>query len=259
MLQVFTIGQSPRPDLEAEIAAAVPGLSVTLAGALDGMTRAEVAALSPRDGADTLFTLLPSGEGIAISKSAVTLRLRAKLEQAAGPTLLACTGAFKGLPERADLVQPSAVLNALAEALLPRGRLGVAVPLEAQVPALSAARSRAGLEVMAVPLRPGSDAAARAAAASRMAALRPDLVLLDCISYTRADKADFAAMLPAPRPPCCRSPDARARPRRHRSPGRRRLGAGDRGRRLALSRPAEHAAALCAGEAGAADGAGGAG
>jgi protein AroM len=198
MLQVFIIGQAPRPDLEAEIAAAVPGLRFSLEGALDGMSRAEITALAPRDGADTLFTLLPTGEGVAISKAAVTLRLRAKLDQLSGPALLACTGSFKGLPERPDLVQPSAVLNAMAEALLPRGRLGVTVPLEAQVPTLSAARSRAGLEVAALPLRPGSDAAARASAAERMAALRPDLVLLDCISYTRADKAAFAAALSCP-------------------------------------------------------------
>jgi protein AroM len=198
MLQVFIIGQAPHGELEAEIAAAVPGLRLSVEGALDGMSHAEITALAPRDGADTLFTILPSGEGAAISKAAVTLRLRARLDQASGPTLLACTGAFKGLPERPDLVQPSAVLNAMAEALLPRGRLGVVVPLEAQVPTLMAARSRAGLEVAALPLRPGSDAGARGDAASRMAAMRPDLVLLDCISYTRADKVAFAAALPCP-------------------------------------------------------------
>lgn len=197
-LRVITIGQSPRPDLEAEIAAAVPGLRVVLEGALDGLNRAELAALAPHDGADTLFTLLPSGEGIAVSKTAVTQRLRVRLAALHGPVLLACTGHFAGLPARVDLVQPSAVLNALAEALLPRGRLGLAVPFAGQIPALGAKRARPGIEVAAVALRPASDEAARRAAARELGRSAPDLVLLDCISYSRADRAAFAAELACP-------------------------------------------------------------
>jgi len=197
-LSILTIGQSPRPDLEAEIAAAVPGLRLALRGALDGLSRAEIADLAPRDGADTLFTALPSGEGITVSKQAVTTRLRARLQTTQGAVLLACTGAFAGLPARADLVQPSAVLNALAGALLPRGRLGLVVPLAEQIPTLGAARQRDGLEIVAVALRPHGDDAARAEAAGRLAAQKPDLVLLDCISYTRADKAAFVAALSCP-------------------------------------------------------------
>jgi len=197
-LVILTIGQSPRPDLEAEAHAAVPGLPLTLRGALDGLSRAEIAALSPRDGADTLFTALPSGEGITVSKAAVTARLREVLATTSGAVLLACTGGFAGLPKRTDLVQPSIVLNALAEVLLPRGRLGLVVPLAAQIPALIAARQREGLDVVAVALRPYGDATTRHAAARALATHKPDFVLLDCISYTRADKAAFVAALPCP-------------------------------------------------------------
>jgi protein AroM len=197
-LRVLTIGQSPRPDLEAEIAAAAPGVPVRLAGALDGLTREEIATLAPRSDADTLFTLLPSGEGVRVSKQAVTERLRTRLAAEDGPVLLACTGAFSGLPERPGLVQPTAVLNALAEALLPRGRLGIAVPFAEQIPALTAQRARPGVEITAVALQPASGAAARRVAAAGLAAARPDLVILDCISYGRADKAAFAEALPCP-------------------------------------------------------------
>ncbi len=198
MLQILIIGQAPRPDLEAELRAAAPGLRYRIAGALDGLTRTEIATLAPRDDADTLFTILPSGESVTISKADVTRRLLAKIAGVSGPTLLACTGSFKGMPERADLVQPSAVLNALAGALLPRGRLGLFVPLPEQVAGLGAERARDGLAVFAVALRPGGDDAARADAARQMAAHAPDLVLLDCISYTRRDKAVVAAALNCP-------------------------------------------------------------
>lgn len=196
VLPVFVIGQSPRPELEAEIAAAAPGLRIALRGALDGLSRAEVAAMPPRVADDTLFTLLPSGEGVSISKAAVTERLAALLPE--GAALLACTGAFKGLPARPGLIFPSTVLNALAEALLPRGRLGLMIPLAEQAASLGAARARPGLEVVTVVLRPGSDDAARDAAAAEMAALAPDLLLLDCMSYTRADKARIAQHVSCP-------------------------------------------------------------
>ena len=197
-LPVFVIGQAPRPDLEAEIAAAAPGLPIALRGALDGLSRAEITAIAPQDGADTLFTMLPSGEGVAISKAAVTLRMRAMLAETQGAVLLACTGSFKGLPERPDLVQPSAVLNGMAEALLPRGRLGLLVPLPEQAAALGASRAREGLSISVLALRPHADAATRAAAMAQMAAEKPDLVLLDCISYTRQDKAAAMAAMPCP-------------------------------------------------------------
>jgi protein AroM len=197
-LPVFVIGQTPRLDLEAEIAAAAPGLKIAIRGALDGLSRAEIADVRPRDGHDTLFTMLPSGEGVAISKAAVTARMRGMLEETQGPVLLACTGTFKGLPERPDLIQPSAVLNGMAEALLPQGRLGLFVPLAEQAAGLGESRVRSGLSITVVALRPYADTATREAAMAEMAAQKPDLVLLDCISYTRRDKAAAVAALSCP-------------------------------------------------------------
>lgn len=198
VLDVLVIGQAPRADVEAEIRAAVPGLAIRMQGALDGIPREGLAALAPRDGADTLFTVLPSGEAITVSKAAVTARLREKVGRLRGPVLLACTGHFEGLPERPGLVQPSAVLNALAGALLPRGRLGLFLPLAEQEEALGGARARDGLSVTTVALRPHSDDATRLTAAQRMAQARPDLVLLDCMSYSRRDKAVLAPVLACP-------------------------------------------------------------
>lgn len=197
-MRVFVIGQSPRPEVEAEIAAAAPGVALQLEGALDGMTREQIATgAAPRDDADALFTVLPSGEATTISKAAVTARLAARLADG-GPALLCCTGAFKGLPQRADIVQPSAVLNGLAASLLPAGTLGLFVPLPEQVESLGEMRARPGLRTVALPLRPLSDAATINSAARRMAAEKPDLAILDCMSYTRADKARIATILGCP-------------------------------------------------------------
>jgi protein AroM len=199
-MRVFVIGQSPRPEVEAEIAAAVPGVTLILEGALDGLTREQIATeAAPLDAADTLFTVLPSGEATTISKTAVAARLALRLTSlSAGPALLCCTGAFKGLPRRPDIVQPSGVLNALAAALLPEGTLGLFVPVPEQVATLEKLRGRPGLRTTALTLQPLSDTEAIDEAAWRMAAHKPDLVILDCMSYTRADKARIATILACP-------------------------------------------------------------
>ncbi|UFN49738.1 AroM family protein [Roseomonas sp. OT10] len=197
-LRVLVIGQSPRPEIEEQFALAVPGMRIAVEGALDGMTREEIARdAAPRSDADTLFTVLPSGETTKISKAVVTEKLVGKLG-VPGPTLLNCTGAFKGLPERADLVQPSAVLEGLTAALLPKGRLGLLVPVPEQVESLTAKRARPGLEVVAMPLQPLSDEATIEAAGRAMAAHKPDLLVLDCMSYTAADKAILGPIVGCP-------------------------------------------------------------
>lgn len=57
---------------------------------------------------------------------------------------------------------------------------------------------REGLTLAVIPLRPHADDAARTAAVREMATEAPDLVLLDCISYTRRDKAVAVAGLSCP-------------------------------------------------------------
>ena len=72
-LRVFVIGQSPKPEIEAQIVLAAFGLSLRLEGALDGMTREQIATqAAPRSDADILITVLHSGETVTISKEVVT-------------------------------------------------------------------------------------------------------------------------------------------------------------------------------------------
>jgi len=191
---VVVIGQSPRPSVAAEIAAVLsPGISIELRGALDGMSRAEIEAIPPTDGYDTLFTLLPDGDGIIISKKQVERRASERLAQlkqdGVDVTMLACTGKFPNLTPEGLVILPSAVLHRLVEAVLPKGRLGVFSPLPEQTALIDRKWQREGIEVVGVTLRPGSDEAAVDSAAQAMAALRPDLVVMDCMGYTSANKA----------------------------------------------------------------------
>ncbi len=191
---VVVIGQSPRPSVVNEIAAVLsPGLEIDLRGALDGMTRAEIDAIPPSDGHDALFTLPPNGDSVTISKKAVEARAAIQIEKFATEgvkvAMLACTGKFPNLVPDGLVILPSAVLYNIVEAVLPKGRLGVFSPLPEQTALIARKWERTDVEVVGVTMRPGSDAEAVDQAARKMSALSPDLVVMDCMSYTSANKA----------------------------------------------------------------------
>lgn len=200
---VVVIGQSPRPSVQAEIAAVLsPGIAIELRGALDGMSREEIDAIPPVDGADSLFTLLPNGDNVRISKKAVEGRANAQLarfkQEGIDVTMLACTGKFPNLAPEGLVILPSAVLHRMVEAVLPKGRLGVFSPLPEQTALIAGKWQREGVEVVGVTLQPGSDDAAVDAAAQEMASRQPDLVVLDCMSYSSANKARVRQHYPGP-------------------------------------------------------------
>lgn len=193
-LGIVTIGQAPRDDIARLFAAhAPPGTKVILRGALDGLSDAEVDALPPLNGGDTLYTRLRGGRDVKISKQAVidhSPEALAKLRtDGCDAIVYACTGAFPPMPGDEGVLFPSRVLSGLAEGLLPRGRLGLMVPFAEQGEKLTAKWARAGVAVTVVSLVPSAGPEEAAATAARLAEARPDLVALDCMSYTPATKA----------------------------------------------------------------------
>jgi protein AroM len=193
-LGVVVIGQSPRPSVANEIAAVLSGrLTIDLRGALDGMTRAEIDAIAPSDSHDALFTLLPNGDGVTLSKKAVEARAAIQIEKFGSEgvkvAMLACTGKFPNLAPEGLVILPSAVLHNMVEAVLPKGRLGVFSPLPEQTALIAGKWQRPNVEIVGVTMRPGSDDAAVDEAARKMSALSPNLVVMDCMGYTSADKA----------------------------------------------------------------------
>jgi protein AroM len=195
-LRVFVVGQSPQPDIEAQIALAAFGISLRLEGALDGMTREQIAAeAAPRSDADRLFAALSTGETVTISKEVVTARLAGRLEDT-GPALLCSTAAFPGLPRRSNIIQPSDLLNAMVDVLVPVGTLGLFVAFPEQEDALVEERSRPGVRTVATTLRIQSEPSEIDAACIRISVEKPDLVILDSMSYTYIDRAQVAGRLP---------------------------------------------------------------
>jgi protein AroM len=113
---VIYIGQSPRPDCIAQLRRLLGSeLDIVEAGALDAISRRDIDTFIPNGSHDTLYTRLPDGDALIISKAQVTKRIQRHIDRFAAEgidvILMFCTGTFEGLEPRGRVVFPSAVLS----------------------------------------------------------------------------------------------------------------------------------------------------
>ena len=192
-LGVVVIGQAPRGDTEAALRRVLGSeIRIELAGALDGMTRAEIERHGPTDSEDTLFSLLADGKQVVVGKHLVEERAAARLErflrEGVDVTLLYCTGRFRLIEGLGAVVFPSSVLTHLVEALCRKGKLGIFTPLPEQEAQVRDKWAESGLEVACEALVPTADAALTEEVARRMARHGADLLVMDCMGYSQAQK-----------------------------------------------------------------------
>ena len=191
-LGAVTIGQSPREDVLAEMRGLLGQVPVLQCGALDGVSPAELLELSPRPGDPVLVSRLRDGTEVRLAESRILPRLQhciRVLEPEARLVLVLCTGSLEGLRSVRTLLLAGSVLQALARGLGPR-RLGVLTPAAEQRAAQQERwRDVALEEVVVEAASPYGRQGEVEEAASRLAAAGVDLVVMDCIGYTRAMKA----------------------------------------------------------------------
>jgi protein AroM len=189
VIGAVTVGQAPREDVLDDIAGLLPDASpVVQAGALDDLTAAELARLSCPGGPDVLVTRLRDGSEQTLPASAAVPLLQRAVDKVAAQhaTCIAvlCTESFDGLRSPVPLLFPATLARQHA-ARAAAERLGVIVPAAAQV--TEAERAWAGyggtVRVEAASPYGASDDLDRAA--RDLAGWRPDLVVLDCIGFTR--------------------------------------------------------------------------
>ena len=78
----LVVGQSPRSEVDEEFQRLAKGSAqLLLKGALDDFSRAELDLFKPVNDDDALFTRLPNGEGVSLSKKQVVLHGAEKLAE----------------------------------------------------------------------------------------------------------------------------------------------------------------------------------
>ena len=200
-LGALVIGQSPRPDVVRELREVLgEDIDIDLRGALDGLSREEIDQLNPCSDADALFTHLPDGDNVTISKRAVVKHgertLQALVTEGFSTVVVMCTGAFPDWMGKYPVIFPSLVLEGFVRALMGQGgasraKLGVFVPLNEQIAPLGARWRALGIEVHMECLAPTS-------AAGRMQAVEPSLLVYDCLSYNQQTKRRVEARTGVP-------------------------------------------------------------
>jgi protein AroM len=201
-LGLVTIGQAPRTDVTPEIESHLPAdVDVREVGALDRFDAAEeiMAAAGPEADLPVYVTRLANGDSVTVDRDAVhelTQKRIRDIEDEVGTIGLLCTGSFPGLTASVPILEPSELLAGWADSIVTADALvGVLMPKDEQAAQTHAKWGEHTLETASGSPYDGLDAVT---AGAKELGTAPDLVVLDCIGYTEAMKAEVRSITGAP-------------------------------------------------------------
>ena len=189
----ITIGQTPRADIAGELQTLLgAGIRIVQAGALDGLTRAEIDALAPAPGDDdALIARLRDGGEVLLAKTRIVPRLQACLDRLHGEAdafAILCAGAFPPFTSARPVLLPERCLAAIVDATFDGGRLGVIVPIKQQQASSAIRWSRVDPGVVVTVASPYDDPSRLIAAAEELRRAGVSLVVMECQGFTGAMK-----------------------------------------------------------------------
>jgi len=187
---ILTIGQTPRPDLEAVFRRHLPGVELIVRGALDSMAMAAIEEMVAAGGDYPLLTILRDGttREISLSRLKPWLDECAKDVAAQGAVLAAlmCAGDFPELASPIPVLYPSRVLSAVVRGVCRGSRIGIVLPNAGQVGVAVAHWREKGFEATAAVASP-RDPAALPEAAKALADPALEVIVLDCMGFPPAE------------------------------------------------------------------------
>ena len=202
---LITVGQAPRNDVVPDMSAILGGdIDIIEAGALDGLSRDEIARLAPEGDDEIIVTRMADGSSVFVGKSQMIPLVEARIAALEGRgvalNVLLCTGEFPKLAAKRPLLEPQPLLLGLLRAMTFPGRLGVLTPSERHVPQTTERWRRSGFEAVVAPLSPyeEDDAAAVTHASNTLRAGGAGLVVMDCIGFRRKTRDEVAHLVGAP-------------------------------------------------------------
>jgi len=188
---LVTIGQSPRVDVVPEIRDVLGSADIEIVecGALDKLSKDEVARLAPREGEYVLVTRLRDGSEVRVARERILPLMQEcidRLELSVDVVGLLCTGEFPELRSRKLLVEPSDLLVKVAESLKP-SKLGVVVPDPAQIDLTRRKWRGVAQDIKVLSVSPYTGTLSELRRAAEELSDR-DLIVLDCIGFSREAK-----------------------------------------------------------------------
>ncbi len=199
-----TIGQAPRVDITPDLKALLgPEVELVEAGALDGLSMDQIAAMAPEAGDYVLATRLADGTAVQISERTVEPLLRGKItglfEAGIATVLLLCTGEFPNFPDQGLLLRPQRMLFNAVAAVAEGRKLGVMMPSSDQLEQSQSRWKRLSDQVMSVGASPYvHPEESIPKAAEQLVAWGADVAIMDCMGYSLAMKAQVRSILGKP-------------------------------------------------------------
>ncbi len=186
-----TIGQSPRPDITAELAAFFePAVRIIESGALDGFEKSEVEDILPRASGPLLVTRLRDGSEVKIGEDFLIPHLQAcvqRLQSEADLILVLCTESLPQFESDKLVLYPGRLLFQMVRALGAR-RVGILTPAEEQLEHQAMRWSGVVSEPFVESASPYGRLGRLQSAAQSLAARNVDLIVMDCLGYTQSMK-----------------------------------------------------------------------
>ena len=200
----ITIGQSPRVDIIPELQELLgPDAVFREKGALDGLTKEQVAAMRPVGDNGVLVTRMRDGSSVIISDEAVVPRVQdcvRDLESQVSAIVLLCTGTFSQLEARVPILIPEYLLLNFVRGMVGTKslKLGLLTPDEGQFKHQEVRWRTVVPDVVLRAASPYDGLEAVLEEGRHFQADGVDAVVLDCMGYTGEMKAALRRELPCP-------------------------------------------------------------
>ena len=199
-----TIGQSPRVDVTPDILPILGDkIELLQAGALDGLSREEIEDMAPGPEDYVLVSRLNDGSFAKFGESFILERMQnciSKLEeQGVSLIMIFCAGSFLDVfQSRVPLVYPAKILNGLAKALSKESNIIVITPDEQQIQQAYEQWGPIMKKVTPIPANPYGDINEVYKAAELAKDATADLIVMDCIGFTREARRIVATITGKP-------------------------------------------------------------
>ena len=200
----ITVGQAPRVDVTADIMDILgPGTELLERGGLDGLTREEIEAFAPQGDDYVLVSRLTDGSSVTFAEKYVIPRLQAAIRdlEAAGVAMIMvfCTGAFPAeLTSSVPMLFPNDLIQAVVPLLTKRSSIITVTPSPLQIEQNQQKWQDYVQKCTTIAVSPYGDYQAVAEAAAQIADTDADLIVLDCIGFTKQMKELFAKVTGKP-------------------------------------------------------------